>query len=357
MVVNVASTRYTKINYLKPGPMRCTRESLAALAEPIFSHRTQRFRDIYMEVIERTARILGTQGRVVPLCASGSGGVEFILSNLITKHDKVLVLVNGHFSYRLAQQIIPYSLMTHFEPITLGSSATAEEVANLLEHDAFSVVAMVSNETSTGAWSDMKGIGKVCQDEGVMLLVDHVSGVGNEFKMDEWGIDAAVATTHESFVAPPGIALVAFSHRAVDKANTNHHTTYLHLPRYLKFQDEGHEPPYTMPTTLMNGLLTNLRALERFPNEYYVSECAKKAEFARRELHRVGYPTFTSPTSYSNTVTAFEADDALAVVQRLRTKGIEVATGKDHLKETTFRVSHCGAVQTADLEQLVEALQ
>ena len=344
--------------YFMPGPMRCSDEALEELGKPIFSHRTPEAREVYMDVIQKVGQILGTKGRVVPVCASGTAGVEFMVSNLVKPSDHVLCLVNGHFSERMRDTVEIYSDSTETLGAELGDAVTPEEFEEALKERWASVVALVSSETSTGAWTNVKEIAKICQKYGSLLIVDHVSGVGNPYYMDEWKLDATVTTTHESFSAPPGLAVIAFSSNAIEKnRQIPKRNLYFNLPEYLKSQ-EAREPPFTVPTTLLKGLRRNLAKILEEGVENYFLRHERNAVILRQGLEDLGLSIFTKPRAYSNTVTAVQSPvSATQLTTKLREEyGINIATGKDILKEKVVRISHAGVIQAQDIEMLLESL-
>lgn len=365
----------TDNKYYMCGPMRCSVGVLEEASKPIFSHRTAKFREVYKGIIDKVGQILYTKGRVVPTVLSGTGGNEFMISNLIHPNDRVLCLINGHFSERLYQQAQNYSKHVDVLKVPEGDVVTSKELEEYLKGDgetklpsseplsrltSYDVVTVVSSETSTGAWTDMKALSELCRKHGIMLLVDHVSGVGNPYCMDEWGIDATTTTTHESFFAPPSFAIVAFSDRAVKKAEkTPKRNLYMNLLHYLKSIDSRGEPPFTVPTTLAVGLNKNLSLILEEGIENYIKRCEQMAITLREGLQKIGIETFTKKHAYNNTITAFKSPfNAVEFVGGLREKfGINVSTGKGLLKGKIFRVSHCGVTQLEDIKTLIETIK
>ncbi len=52
-----------------------------------------------------------------------------------------------------------------------------------------------------------------------MLIVDGITSVGVfDQKMDEWGVDAYLTGSQKALMLPPGLAMIALSDRALDRA-------------------------------------------------------------------------------------------------------------------------------------------
>ena len=88
-----------------------------------------------------------------------------------------------------------------------------------------------------------------------LLFVDGVGSIGSmDFRMDEWAVDVAVTGSQKGFMLPAGLAIVAFSPKAVTMVET------ATLPRwYFDIRDvrAGYAVngfPYTPPVGMMNGL-------------------------------------------------------------------------------------------------------
>src|SRR6202011_852719 len=95
-----------------PGPAAIPERVRAATALPILSHRGAEFRIILQEVTQLLRGILGTRHHVFLLGASGTGGMEAALINVLSAGDAVLVVENGQFGER-------FSSIASTMPVTL----------------------------------------------------------------------------------------------------------------------------------------------------------------------------------------------------------------------------------------------
>src|SRR5882724_2273325 len=80
-----------------PGPAAIPERVRAATALPILSHRGPEFRVILDEVTQSLRGLMGTKHDVFLLGASGTGGMEAALINVLSAGDAVLVVENGQF--------------------------------------------------------------------------------------------------------------------------------------------------------------------------------------------------------------------------------------------------------------------
>ena len=88
-----------------PGPTNVSDRVMKAMLGPIINHRGDTFRELYKGVLEKTRHLFQTEGDVVVLSSSGTGGVEAAVWNLVRPGDVAVVPVFGEFSTRLAEAI------------------------------------------------------------------------------------------------------------------------------------------------------------------------------------------------------------------------------------------------------------
>ena len=91
------------------------------------------------------------------------------------------------------------------------------------ENHEIKAVVCCHNETATGVTSDIAAVGKMLKQikHPAMLMVDCVSSVASiDFRMDQWGVDVAVSGSQKGFMLPAGMAILAFSPRALAARST-----------------------------------------------------------------------------------------------------------------------------------------
>ena len=89
-----------KYRLLAPGPTPVPPEVLEAMARPLIHHRTKDFEDLFEEVRSGLSWLYQAGGDVITLAASGSGGMEASVSNLLSPGDSALVVEGGKFGER-----------------------------------------------------------------------------------------------------------------------------------------------------------------------------------------------------------------------------------------------------------------
>src|SRR5260370_19602939 len=89
-----------KHRLLTPGPTPVPEETLLDLARPVPFHRSPEFRKVLAEVLEDLQYIFRTRNPILPLTASGTGGMEAAVVNCVPPGRKAICLISGRFGER-----------------------------------------------------------------------------------------------------------------------------------------------------------------------------------------------------------------------------------------------------------------
>lgn len=191
--------------------------------------------------------------------------MEAAVSNLLSPGDRVLVPVSGKFSRRWAEICEAYGIdviRTDLEP---GDAPDADVIISALEADPeIHSVLLTHCETSTGSLTDLEpvcaAISHLEQASGreILKIADCITSLYvDELRMDDWGIDCAVAASQKGLLSPPGLAFVALGKRALDRLESNSSSAYyFDLWRYLR-----RKPPFTPAIPLVDATLASLEYL------------------------------------------------------------------------------------------------
>src|SRR5215475_12247448 len=212
------TTRFVPSDYRlrMPGPAAIPERVRAATALPILSHRGPEFRLILGEVTELLRGLLGTRHDVFLIGASGTGGMEAALINVLSAGDAVLVVENGQFGERFSSIAATMPVTLDRLQVPWGLPPDAAAIAERVRQKRYRAVVVIHNESATGVVADLAAIGAVLRDTDTLLVVDSVSGVGGlDFRMDDWSVDVAVTASQKSLMCPPGLAMVAVSEKAM----------------------------------------------------------------------------------------------------------------------------------------------
>ena len=145
-----------------PGPTNVPGRVLEAIGRPTIDHRGPQFADLGLACLEALRRIFRTEGRVFIFPSSGTGAWEAALVNTLSPGDRVLVYETGHFARLWAEVARRLGLVVETIEGDWRSGVDAGTFAEALSRDTgerrIRAVAVLHNETSTGAASDVPAV-------------------------------------------------------------------------------------------------------------------------------------------------------------------------------------------------------
>ena len=204
---------------LTPGPTPLHPRAAAALSWPMIGHMDPEV-FAYNDRVARDLKVLyGADEDAFTALLSGTGslGMEAGFANLLEPGDRALVLSNGVFGERMAEMALRLGADVTVLRAPLGSPLEVSEVRQAALELKPKLIAVVHGETSTGVLNPVPEIGQVAREVGALYSVDAVTTVGMlPFNASAWGIDYAYTGSQKCLSAPPGLAPVMFSRRAVE---------------------------------------------------------------------------------------------------------------------------------------------
>jgi len=199
-----------------------------------------------------------------PVSGTGTAGMEAALANVLEPGDLALVVVGGAFAERMRDIAVRCGV----EVATVGGRwaepvALEEIEAALRAHPQAKAVCAVHAETSTGLRQPLEKIGGLCRESGVLFVVDAVASLGGiEVDVDGWGIDVCYSGSQKCLSAPPGLAPITFSSRAVEAMERRARppaSFYLDALLMRGYVGPEHVYHHTVPISLWYGLHEALR--------------------------------------------------------------------------------------------------
>jgi len=337
-----------------PGPTNMPEELRKAVDMPTLDHRSPLFADILHPALEGVKAVLKSQtAEVFVFPGTGTGGWETAISNTLSAGDAVLAARNGMFSHRWIDLCQRHGLDVQVIEAGWGAGLPADRYEEVLAADTghrIKAVLATHNETATGVVSDIAAIRRAMDAAGhpALLLVDGVSSIGSmDFRMDEWGVDIAVTGSQKGFMLPAGLAIVAFSPRAMQAVEgATLHRTYFDIRDMARGYAAGGYP-YTPAVGLLNGLkmATGMLLDEGLDNVF--ARHHRIAGGVRRAVHAWGLELCAdSPDLWSDTVSAIRMPEGVDanrfVAHAVERYGVAFGTGLGELAGKAFRIGHLG---------------
>ena len=208
-----------EILLLTPGPTPIHPNALAALHWPMRGHMDPDVFTYNDRVVADLHTLYQTnqQGFTSLLSGTGSLGMEAGFANLLEAGDKALIITNGVFGDRKIEMAKRLGANVKVVRFRASTPIIVEDVRKQAHAFAPKLIAVVHGETSTGVMNPVEAIADIAREVDALYLVDAVTTVGMlNFDMHGWGIDYAYTGSQKCLSAPPGLAPVAFSQRAMD---------------------------------------------------------------------------------------------------------------------------------------------
>lgn len=338
---------------MTPGPSPVPAVIREALACEIMHHRTEEFIEILKEINEGLKYVFCTKNAVLTFASSGTGAMEAAVTNLFSPKDKVLIIVGGKFGERWVEIAKNFCLDIIQMSVESGNSPAVTGVKKILdENKDIKAVFTTLCETSTATVFDIKGIGALTKDKNILLIVDAISGLGqDELLTDEWGVDVVVSGSQKGFMLPPGLSFISVSEKAKGfMKNSNLPKYYFSLTKALKAYEKN-DTPFTPAVSLIVGLKTSINLIKKDGIENMWANFKKMSQGAQQAALALNLRVFSKfPSSSLTAIVAPAGINAKDIVKKMRKEyGVSIAAGQGELEQKIFRIAHMGWINEQDL--------
>lgn len=343
------------------GPTEIEEEILKLGAVPQVYMRISEFSERLKKIYRNLQYIFQTSSPVLMFASSGTGALNAAVSNFIAENDEVLVINGGSFGQRWRELCESVKAKITEVKVDFGTSVDPAKIAELLnKNQAFKAVFATLDETSSGALTDVKSIGKIVKNNPeTLFIVDAVSGLLVEpFEMDKWGVDVAVTASQKALAIPPGLSFMAVSEKAAAKAETvSTRPYYFDVLKYLTDWKRG-QTPFTPAVGLIFQLERRLEKICAEGLEHYQSRYRSLTEKLRIGMKEIGFDLIAEQPA--NCISGYWTGktDAWKLVSVMADKyEISLAPSGGELKTKMFRIGNFGDVTSADIDDLLKKLK
>jgi alanine-glyoxylate transaminase/serine-glyoxylate transaminase/serine-pyruvate transaminase len=341
-----------------PGPTTVPDEVLRAMHRPAVDLYSRPLLALTDGLLRDIARVFNTTGRAYIYIANGHGAWEAVVTNVLSKGDKILVLESGRFAINWGEHARRMGVEIETLKGDIRRAVRPAEVEALLKADKsgkIKAIMVAQIDTASGVANDIPAIAQAIRaaKHDALYMVDAVASLGCvPFDMDAWGVDVAVSGSQKGLMTPPGLGFVAANARAREI----HKTAGLRTP-YWDWTDREGDLSYqkycgTAPEHLLFGLRQALdmlfdEGLENvFRRHWLLAEAVRRAVGVWAEREAIGF-NISEPGERSDTVTAVLSNSHDP--QRLRAYcnekcGVVLGHGIGELTGKAFRIAHMGHV-------------
>lgn len=349
---------------MTPGPVEVHPRVRQAMSTPIIGQFDPAFLKIMNEVKQMIKVPFGTKNeQAFAIDGTSRAGLEAALIGLIEPGDKVLIPAYGRFAYLLGEICERAKATTIYLEKEWDSVFDQKKIIEAIAEHQPKIVAMVHGETANGQMQPLDEIGAYCQEHGTFLVVDTVATYGGvPIKVDEWGIDIAVAGTQKCVGVPAGLALITYNDR-VEKVLTSRYqkelglskefrnerhisSNYLDLSQLQRYWDENRINHHTEATSMIYALHEGLRLLLQEGIEAGYERHQLNDRAIQAGIHAMGLGIYGDSETKMATVTPIlipEGVDGEAVkTMMLEQFGVEIASSFGPLNGKVWRFGNMG---------------
>ena len=352
-----------------PGPTNVPGRVLEALSRPTVDHRGPAFADLGQACLDGMRRIFRTEGRVYIFPSSGTGAWEAALVNTLSPGDRVLVYETGHFARLWAGVARRLGLEVETIEGDWRSGTDHEALRQAVARDSaeprLRAVAVLHNETSTGAASEVRAVREALDscDHPALLLVDTISSLASmPYEHDAWGVDVTVGGSQKGLMLPPGLGFNAVSDKAWRASAESA------LPRSYwdwRTMDDPNAAgyfPFTPATNLLFGLREAVAMLEEEGLERVFARHRRFAAATGRAVQAWGLEfNCRPPEERSASLTAVRMPDGISadalravILERF---DVSLGNGLGRLHDRVFRIGHLGDLNDVSLLGTLAAIE
>lgn len=364
----------TKRKMMVLGPTEIEQDILNMGAEPMFYSRTEEYSLFLKDLFSDLQRLFKTASPVFVLPCSGTGVMEFAMSNMApcskqyawSDVNAAITVNGGSFGKRWTD--IASNLNIPYYEIRLGETEQMtvdilEEVIADADDGDYATLFLTHNETSIGKLTDIKALAECAHKHNLLVVVDAVSSLGiNDIRMDEWGIDVLITSSQKGLALPPGLGLISFNEKALQFSLAQKHSGrptsfYFDVEQYYN-NWRRNQTPFTPPIQLLTMLRGRLDKMLRVFDStiWYYTDLTS---YLRQSLNIAGYKLVESELMSNCVIAVHSPVDVRAsqIVQRLALfHNIQVAPAAGDDKDKYFRVGCYGNINELDIDSFIHAL-
>src|SRR6516165_1036694 len=342
-----------------PGPTTMPDEVLQAMHRPALDIYSEQMVNLSDSLLRDLSKLFATKGKSYIYISNGHGAWEAVLSNVLSRGDKVLVLESGRFAVGWGDAAAAMGAEVEVLQGDWRRAVRPEEVEARLRADKnheIKAILVAQIDTASGVCNDVEAIGKAIKATGhpALYMVDTVASLGcMPFEMDKWGIDVAMSGSQKGLMTPPGLGFVA----ANDRAQGVHKKADLRTPYWDWTEREGteHYRRYagTAPVHLLFALRQAIDMLFEegldnvFERHRLLGEAVRRAVSVWAEGQVLSF-NIAEASERSDTVTTVlvSGDHDPARLHRYCKEkcGVVLGVGIGDLQGQAFRIAHMGHV-------------
>jgi len=346
---------------LIPGPSPVHPRIINRLSLPTVSHVGPEMVTELRGAVENLKKIVDcAQGEAFIVAGAGTLAMEMAVLNTVARGEKALIISHGYFGERMVEIFKTFGLEAEVLASPWGQGIYPEELEKKLKESSYAAVISTHVDTATGTCAPIEQYAALLREREELFIVDGVCATGGiEEYMDSWGIDVILTAAQKCFGAPPGLAILVLSPRALEKRKSmaSIPAYYADLLRWLPIMQD---PAKYFSTPCVNEIRAfyeaTLIVLEEGLEKRFERH-RSTARAIRAALREMGFTFFTREDFLAPTLSVVRYLDGLndkKFREILYDRGVVVAGGLGPTAGEVFRMGHMGNLSA---EQVIFALE
>ncbi|MDR0982139.1 MAG: 2-aminoethylphosphonate--pyruvate transaminase [Culturomica sp.] len=351
---------------LNPGPATTSDEVKFAMLVPDICPREEEFGAIMNTIKEDLPKVVnaGDEYTSVMFTASGTGGVEAVITSAIPAGGKILVVENGAYGTRMAEIAETYKIPTVRYRLAYGDFPDVATIKRYLDEDAtITHVGIIDHETTTGMRNPVQEVCDTAHALGREVIVDCMSSfAGLPIDLQRWQADYIVSSSNKCIQGMPGLVFVIFKKSALNALKENKHGRSFYFDIYSQydgFRNTG-QMPFTPPVQVVYALRKALDLFFEETAEGRIRRYRRNYEVLKEGLSSFGFRFLLEDRYQSGLLIAVcepanEDYDFNSMHDFFYARGYTIYPGKG-AKELTFRLSVLGDLYEADIRSFLKEM-
>jgi aspartate aminotransferase-like enzyme len=347
-----------------PGPSPVHPRILNSLSLPTVSHVSPELAEELKEALAALKKIVFCE-RGEPFIVAGAGtlAMEMALLNTIEKGERFLILSQGFFGKRMELIGKSFGLDCDLIESEWGKAVLPEELEKKLSEKVYKAVVSTHVDTATGACAPEKDYAEVLKEYDAQFIIDGVCATGGiEERMDDWDVDVILTAAQKCFGAPPGLAILVVSEKAMEKRRSMNAIPayYSDLLNWLPIMKD---PSKYFSTPCVNEIRAFNESTKIILEEGIEKRFSRHAQIAlaiRSALVELGFSFFTEEPFLADTLSVVRYPDGIEdklFRSTFSNNGVVVAGGLGATAGKVFRMGHMGNLSASQVFFALDALE
>uniref|UniRef100_A0A8R1HQN8 Alanine--glyoxylate aminotransferase n=1 Tax=Caenorhabditis japonica TaxID=281687 RepID=A0A8R1HQN8_CAEJA len=352
-----------------PGPSNMADSIAQTQSKSLLGHLHPEFVQIMSDVRLGLQYVFKTNNSYTfAVSGTGHSGMECAMVNLLEPGDRFLVVEIGLWGQRAADLANRMGIEVKKIVAPHGQAVPVEDIRKAIAEYKPNLVFVCQGDSSTGVAQPLETIGDACREHGALFLVDTVASLGGTpFAADDLKVDCVYSATQKVLNAPPGLAPISFSDRAIQKIRNrkqrvaSFYFDALELGNYWGCDGELKRYHHTAPISTVYALRAALSAIAKEGIDESIQRHKDNAQVLYAALKKHGLEPFVENEKLRlpclTTVKVPEGVDWKEVAGKMLQNGVEIAGGLGATVGKIWRVGTFGLnSDKSKIEKVVELL-